>query len=295
MYVITGATGNTGREIAQALIAAGKKVKVIGRSADKLKMFTGQGAEAAVGSLDDAAFLTKTFTGATAVYAMIPPNLQAENMRAYQNKIADALVAAVKNANVKYVVTLSSLGAHLTEKAGVVQGLHDMEQKFNELNGVNVLHLRPTYFMENTLGSIGMIKNMGINGSPIKADLKFPIVAAKDIAQKAFERLSKLNFSGKSVQYILGPRDVTYGEITRILGMEIGKPDLKYIEFPYADAEKAFIGFGFSPSVAGAFIEFQKSMNEGLIVEKNIRNADTTTPTTLEEFSKIFAALYNQN
>ncbi len=294
MYVITGATGNTGKEIAAALLAAGQEVTVIGRSAERLQPLVAKGAKPAIGSLDDANFLAKTFQGAKAVYALIPPNYAAENFRAYQNRIADALVSAVKQAGVKYVVALSSVGAHLTEKAGVVQGLYDMEQKFNQLKDVHVLYLRPTYFMENLLGQIGTIKQMGIMGSPLKPDLKFPIIATKDIAAVGAKRLLALDFTGKSVQYILGARDVTNNEIATVFGKAIGKPDLKYVQFSYADAKNAMVGMGLSASAAEAMVEFMQSMNEGRALSDVRRTPENTTPTTLEAFAKIFASIYQQ-
>ena len=128
MYVITGASGNTGKVIANALLDAGKKVRVISRDAEHLKDLTDRGAEAVMGNLDDVEFFSNALTGATAVYVMIPPNFVTDNYRGYQNQIADAQIEAVKNAGVKFVVTLSSVGAHLKEKAGVVQGLADMEK-----------------------------------------------------------------------------------------------------------------------------------------------------------------------
>jgi uncharacterized protein YbjT (DUF2867 family) len=294
MYVITGATGNTGKEIAAALLAAGQKVTVIGRSAERLQPLTTKGAKPAVGSLNDANFLAKAFQGAKAVYALIPPNYAAENFRAYQNRIADALVSAVKQAGVKYVVALSSVGAHLPEKAGVVQGLYDMEQKFNRLQDVHVLYLRPTYFLENLLGQIGMIKQMGIMGSAMKADLLFPIVATKDIAAVGAKRLLALDFTGKSVQYLLGARDVTNNEIATVMGKAIGKPDLKYVQFPYEDNKNALIGVGFAVSPAEAMVEFIQSMNEGRILRDARRTPENTTPTTLEDFARIFASIYQQ-
>ena len=63
MYVITGATGNTGRAVAEILLAAGKPVRVIGRSEDKLKALADKGAETAVGSLEDEGFLVEAFNG----------------------------------------------------------------------------------------------------------------------------------------------------------------------------------------------------------------------------------------
>ena len=294
MYVITGASGNTGKVIANALLDAGKKVRVLGRDAEKVKELTDKGAEAAIGNLEDIDFLTKAFGGGLAVYAMIPPNFQTDDYRGYQNNVADAQIEAAKNAGVKYIVTLSSDGAHLKEKAGVVQGLADMEEKWNAVEGINVLHLRPSYFMENALGQIDTIKNMGIMGSPIKGEMSFPMVATNDIGELAAKRLLNLDFKGSEVQYLLGSRDVTFNEVAGIFGKVIGKEDLKYVDFPYEDAKKAMMeGWGFSKNVADSYIEFMQTANTGNLFEDAKRTEQNTTPTSVEDFPKIFAHVYN--
>src|ERR1700690_4353349 len=129
---------------------------------------------------------------------MIPPNYTASNFRAYQNSIGVSIAEAIGKSGVKYIVNLSSQGAHLPEKTGPIKGLRDQEERLNKLRGVNSLHLRPTYFMENLLVNIEMIRNMNIMGSAIRGDLKFPIIATKDIAQFAVDRLLKRDFAGTS-------------------------------------------------------------------------------------------------
>ncbi|MCI0494558.1 NmrA family NAD(P)-binding protein, partial [candidate division KSB1 bacterium] len=242
-------------------------------------------------------FLAKALEGATAVYAMIPPNFKTNDYRGYQNQIAENIAVAIEKSGVKYIVTLSSVGAHLPEKAGVVQGLGDFEQRLNQINGLNVLHLRPTYFMENTLGQVGMIKMMGFMGSPVKADLKFPIVATKDIAEVAAKKMLSLDFKGTgNVHYILGSRDVTYNEIAQVFGKAIGKPDLKYMEATYQDAKFGMMqGWGVTENVADAMNEFAKSMNEGKVLSDTKRTPANTTPTSLEEFAHVFAHVYQNS
>ena len=238
MYIITGATGNTGGRIAETLLSNGKKVRVIGRNIEKLRDFAAKGAEIAVGNINESSFLANSFEGATAVYAMIPPNMTAENFRKYQNEISDALLNAIVNSGVKYVVMLSSIGAHLTQGSGVVQGLYDFEQKLNSLDNINCVYLRAGYFMENLNTSIGMIKNMGIYGTPLKPDAIIPNVATQDIADKAADFLLNLNFKGKEIHYVLGPRDITPTEQAKIIGNAMGQPGLPYVQFPYEEAEK---------------------------------------------------------
>lgn len=292
MIVITGATGNIGRKITEILIAKKEKVRVLARTKEKLQEVAAKGAEIAAASLDDAAALTKAFSGADAVFTMIPPSYAVENFRAYQNKLSEAITEAVKKSGVKYVVDLSSIGAQQPEKGGPINGLYDHEQRINKLEDVNVLHLRPSYFMENTLWNIGLIKNMGVNGSPLKPDVRFPMIATKDIAAYAAERLSKRDFKGKSVQELHGERDLSMAEVTKILGKAIGKPDLPYVQFSYDDAEKAMTGTGMSADVARLFIEMNKGFNEGAVKSTQPRSEHTTTPTSIEEFAAFFAKAY---
>jgi uncharacterized protein YbjT (DUF2867 family) len=293
MYVITGSTGNTGKPIALTLLKAGKKVRIISRSPEKAKELTDKGSELIIGDTSNVALLTKAFQGATAVYAMIPPDFTAADFYRHQIKHADAMAEAIQRTGVKFVVSLSSVGTHLEKDSGVVFGLRYMEQKFNAIQGLNVLHLRPTYFMENSLGMIEVVKNMGIMGSPIKPDLRMNMIATKDIAEYAAKRLSSLDFSGKSIQYLLGQRDLTYSDVARIFGNEIGKSDLKYVEFPFDEFTKAMVSMGASTSLAENMNTFIKSMNEGKVLAEAVRTPQSTTPTSIEEFAKTFAYLYN--
>lgn len=293
MLVITGATGKTGSKLAEILLEKGQKVRVIGRDAGKLKSFTVKGAEAAAGDMADTAFLTKAFRGADAVYALIPPNFSAADFWAYQKKIGESIVAAIKGSGVKYVVNLSSQGAHLPDRTGPIVGLHDQEERLNRLEGVNVLHLRPTYFMENLLMNIDLIRKMNIMGSAVRGDVKFAMIATKDIAAYAAERLVKRDFAGKSVADLLGERDLSMSEAAAIIGSNLGKPDIAYVAFPYEDAEKGMVAMGLTPDLSGLYIEMSRALNEGLFAVNLPRTKGNTTPTAFEAFADLFAAAYH--
>ena len=298
MYVITGATGNTGKPLALALLKAGKSVRVIGRSAERLQELVDQGAEAAIGSLEDVEFLSKTFSGATAVYAMVPPNFGAVNFRAYQNAVSDAIVEALKKTGVKHVVTLSSIGAHAASGTGVVLGLHDLEQKLAKVDGVHVLHLRAGFFLENFFGMVGTVKQAGVlGGFPLAPDQALPMVHTQDIAQVAAEHLLALDFEGQSHIYVAGERDINLQDAAKVLGKAIGKPDLNYVQFPYEDARAGMVQMGVSESLADSYIEFSKSVNEELLHgDYNRSNSNVvSTPTSIEQFAESFAHAYQQS
>jgi len=294
MYVIIGATGNTGKPITLALLKAGKKVRIISRNSEKAKDLTDKGAELFIGDSSNVDVLKKAFEGAKAVYAMIAMDFAAPDMFAYQLQQASSIASALKYAKVKYVVSLSSQGAHLSKDSGVVLGLNKMENLFNQIDGLNTLHLRPSYFMENSMGMIGMIKHFGIMGSPVKANLTFPIIATKDIAEYATKRLLALDFEGHNVQDLLGKRDVSYSEIAEVYGKAIGKSDLKYVEISFDDFKNALVSqMGASINVADNYNVFIKAFNEGKITETAKRDAESTTSTGIEDFASIFAYIYN--
>lgn len=287
VYVVTGATGNIGSKIVEKLLAAKLKVRAIARPSERLKALASKGAQAFPATLDDAGSITHGFTGAKAVFTMIPPNYKTENFRGYQNTISQVLSASITGAGIDYVVNLSSVGAQNSEKMGPINGLFDHERRFNQLNGVNVLHLRPTYFMENHMGAGEMVRKMGIYGSPMKGNVAIPMIATQDIAHEAAERLKALDFKGKSVKELLGPRDYTMEEITRVIGTVFEKPDLKYVQFPYEDAEKAMQGMGLSKDVSALFIQMIRAINDGTFKPTEARSAKNTTPTTFEQFAHV--------
>ena len=292
MYAITGATGNTGRIIAETLLSKGKKVRAIGRSRERLLSLIDQGAEAFVGSVIDGSAMLNAFRGAQAVYLMIPPNYSAENSRAYQNEVGTVYASAIRQAGIPYVVNLSSVGAQLAQGAGPISGLHDVEQQLNRLDGVNIVHLRAGFFMQNLIFSLDLIRNQNMNGSALRGDLLIPMIATQDIAQVAARLLLSLDFSGHSVRELLGQRDLSMQEATRIIGKAIGKEDLAYVQFPYEQAEQAMVGMGFSRDVAHSVTEMDRAMNEGRVAPLEKRNPANTTPTSFEQFAQSLAALY---
>jgi uncharacterized protein YbjT (DUF2867 family) len=213
-------------------------------------------------------------------------------VRMYQNLIGESIARTLEETGATHVVNLSSVGADLPDNTGPIGGLHDFEERLNGIKGLNVVHLRAAYFMENLMGNIGLIKTSGINGSALRGDLKMPMIAANDIGDVAAKYLSAPDFKGKSVRYLLGERDLTPIEVTRTLGNAIGKPGLQYMQFGYDDAEKAMTGMGMSPATAQSYVEMSRAFNEGTISAENLRTPEATTGTSIEEFAKEFSKAY---
>jgi len=284
MYAIIGASGNTGSVIAQRLLGHGEKVRAIGRDAARLAGLVQKGAEAFVANVTDAEALTQAFRGAKAVYLMIPPNPAHANVRAEQERVTDALAAAVRNASVAYAVVLSSIGADKPDKTGPVVGLRSLEHKLGGVAGLNALMLRPGYFMENLLPQVGVIQNFGMTAGPLRGDLKVAMIATQDIGAAAADALLKLDFIGQPTRELLGQRDVTYQEVAAIIGNAIGRPGLNYAQLPPSQLKPALVQMGMSANMADLLLEMSDAMNSGYMAPLEPRSAHNTTPTSIEAF-----------
>jgi uncharacterized protein YbjT (DUF2867 family) len=292
IHVILGASGNTGSIIANFLLSKGENVRVVGRNEGRLQRFMGKGAEAFTADLSDAAALTKAFNGARAAYLMLPPAKSRED----QERESSAIAKAVKESGLRYAVHLSSYGAQVPEGTGPVAGLHSSEQKLNAISDLNVLHLRAAYFMENQLKAIGMIQGLGLLGNALLPDVKLPMIATRDVGDYAAERLLHLDFSGKQTRELLGERDLSMTEATAVVAHGIGKPDLRYEQFPYDKVEQALTQMGVPPTGAALYIEMYKAINTGVLVPLEPRSSQNSTPTSFEQFVQhVFAPAYQNN
>jgi uncharacterized protein YbjT (DUF2867 family) len=291
MYVILGASGHTGSIITDFLLSKGQKVRVLGRDPGRLERFVRNGAEAFTANVSDATLLAKALSGARAAYLMLPPVTSRED----QERQSDAIAKAVKESGLRYAVHLSSYGAHVPEGTGPIAGLHSSEQKLNEIRGLNVLHLRAGYFMENNLAAIGMIHRMGIIAGALLPDLKQPMIATRDIGDYAAKRLLDRDFSGKQTRELLGERDLSMAEVTAVIGRCIGKPDLRYEQFPFDQVQQVLTQMGIPPKTAVEYIEMYKAINAGVVAAQEPRSAENSTPTSFEQFVQdVFAAAYHE-
>ena len=293
MITVMGATGHTGRKIAEALLKAGEKVRALGRSESKLAELRGAGAEVRAGDVTDAEFLTNAFRGADAVYTLLPTDRQSADYRAAQDQQGEAIVKAVRASGVRYVVALSSVGADLSVGTGVIAGLHAQEERLKQLEGTNVLLLRPVSFFENFYDALELIRHEGINADSVAQDLAIPMVATRDIADVAAKALKARDWKGVVVRELLGPRDISYAEATRVLGERIGKPDLKYVQLPYAEEIRALVQAGLSESFARLYVEMTRTFNEGQVKPRDGRTPENTTPTRFDDFAEELARAYH--
>ncbi len=294
-YIITGSLGNISKPMIEKLTEAGQNVTVISSRAELIPEIEQLRAKPAIGSVSDVDFLAETFKGADAVYLMIPNNFAQENFLNYQKQVSDNYVEALNRSGVKNVVLLSSIGAHLRQGAGPIDGLGYLEDQLEKLADVNVRMLRPTYFFYNLNGMAGMAQQAGILGSNFGGtEEKIALTHTRDIANEAAKNLLALDFKGKTVQYIVSD-ERTSGEIAQVLGKVINRPELVWVPFSDEESLQGMLQAGLSKDMAERYVAMGKAFREGRAQEDFLLNKPVQSDTVkLEEFAAEFAAVYHR-
>jgi uncharacterized protein YbjT (DUF2867 family) len=217
------------------------------------------------------------------MYLMIPPKMDTPDILKYYNLLGDTAIEAILKSGVKKVVFLSSFGAELDTGTGPVLGLHDLENKLSALTQIDLVILRPAYFMENFFVNIPLIKQKRMMGNTMPPNVPFAMIATRDIAKKAAELLTTQDFSGHKIIELFGDR-ISYKEATRLIGEGIGMPDLPYVHFSDEDTVKSMIGMGFSENLAKSLVEMTASIGKGLFNPTLIDPLKPNTSTTFKLF-----------
>ncbi|HVX27012.1 MAG TPA: NAD(P)H-binding protein [Parafilimonas sp.] len=295
--VLTGSLGHISKPLATLLIAKGHAVTVISSNSGKQADIEALGATAAIGSIDDVAFLTGTFTGADIVYTMIPPvnffDANIDVTKAYQ-KIAQNYFQAIQQSWVKKIIHLSTIGAHTNTGNGMLRYGYDVENILRELpNTVSIKIMRPVGFYYNMFAFIPSIKNANAIIQNYGGDEKEPWVSPLDIAAVIDEEIEK-PFNGRTIRYIASD-EVSPNEVAKILGEAIGKKDLKWLVISDEEFIDNLVRAGFSKQAAEGFAGMNAGRVSGVLYEDYFRNKPTLGKIKLTDFAHEFAKVYNSN
>jgi uncharacterized protein YbjT (DUF2867 family) len=293
--IITGSLGHIGQPLTTTLVQQGHDVTVISSNPEKQPAIEALNATAAIGSIEDVAFLTNTFTGADVAYCMVPPaNFTEPDRRAFYRRIAGNYAQAIQQSGVKRVIHLSSFGADLDKGTGIILGAHDAEVILNELPGTYITHIRPTYFNYNLYNFIGMIKQAGVIAANYGGDDRIVVVSPIDIAAAIADELMTPATDSRKVRYVAS-EELTGNEIAGILGAAIGKPDLKWILISDEEMQKSMEAHGLPTILAAGLTEMYASHHSGAMSADYYRNKPAVMGTVkLADFAKDFAATYQQ-
>ena len=294
--VVTGSLGHISKPLTEQLVQKSHSVTVVSSNPEKLKEIETLGAIAAIGSLEDLDFLIKTFTGADAVYCMVPPNNyfdQNLDLLAYYKRLGKNYAEAIAASGVKRVVNLSTIGGHLEQGSGILLGAHNVQLILDELPAdVSITHMRPTSFYYNLYGYADMIKNMGSIMANYGTETKIPWVSPLDIADAVAEELVT-PFNGRKIRYVAS-EELSGEETASILGAAMSKPDLKWILATDEQTLNGLVNIGMNKEIAAGLVEMYASLQSGLLSEDYYANRPAVMgKVKMKDFAKEFANQYN--
>ena len=282
MIAVMGAAGNVGSKVVDLLLEGGEEVRALQHGRDLMALME-RGVEVVEGDAMNRGDLETFFEGAVAALVLLPESVADPDFVEHRTMMSAAIRDALGDSGVGHVVALSFLGAALEDAPGPAGGLHGFERDLAAVD-TNVLVLRSAGYMDYLLAALPMIEAEKINGSAIGANARFPMVATRDVAREAADRLRRRDFSGHEVQLLLGPQDITMAQATLAIGARLGMPDLAYVQFPPEGVKGALIGAGMSEEVAGLIVDMQLAVSDGLYFEGVQRSPASTTPTRLQDF-----------
>jgi uncharacterized protein YbjT (DUF2867 family) len=281
MITLVGATGGIGNVVARKLLASGQKIRAISRSANRVAPLVALGAEPVIiDSILNEEAMVRAFRGSDAAYTMVPPT--SENV-SYASAAA-VLARASTTAGLTHVVNLSASGAHKLDARGHSGDYVVLEAAFDRMPDLNVLHLRPSFFMTSFYAWINPILARGEVRGLLKGDLPVPRIASSDIGDIGADALIRRDFTGKSSRELLGQRDLSMDEAAAIIGAAIGNPDLRYKQVSELEWYETLTARGVSPIGAQHMIEMYVEWNDGAARSAEHRSPNNTTPTAFETF-----------
>jgi uncharacterized protein YbjT (DUF2867 family) len=283
MIVITTPAGGIGHQVLENLLDSGEHLRLVVRDRSAIATDTRPGVEVVEGSHGDPAVVDKAFDGADAVFWLTPPDPRAESVEAAYTGFTRPAAEAFRKYGVKRVVGISALGRGTpwAAQAGYVTASLAMDDLIAG-TGVAYRALANPSFMDNIAAQAAAIKNQGMFFSPIDGDRKLPSVATRDIAAAASRLLLDDTWSGVGEVPLLGPEDLSFNDMARIISEVLGQP-VRFQQIPFAAYKDRFVGFGLSDAMAQGMTDMAWAKNEGL--DNAVRRTpENSTPTSFRQW-----------
>lgn len=284
MFVISGATGNTGSIVAQTLIDQGQPVRVIVRSEEKGATWKAKGAEVAIAEIMDTDAMTKALEGASGAYFLLPPDLTNESFIGESLKRADAIVKAASAARLPHAVVLSSVGAQHSDNVGPISTIANLEKLFVAAS-IPVSAVRPGYFLENIQDVMPAVLHEGIYPSMIlPLDFKIDMVATRDIGTTVADALVNPPAVPHRVIELKGAQQYSAEDIAAELSKSLDR-QVKAVPVPQEAWIDVFKENGLSQQSAETMAEMHENINNGRIdfLDPNAKRASVDLATFVEK------------
>lgn len=278
---VVGATGRIGSKLTQTLLDAGYQVRALSRGGPALDALVEAGAEPFLGSFDTGAGdLDLFFEDVDAAFLMVKTDWN--NIEGHYPAVAQRFMDALQGSPVKLVVSLSAMGSDVEGKTGHFELFHHLDQKLNELSGIDMVHLRAAWFMENTLAWTASVAKYGRLAWFYEPDLKMPWVATDDIAELAAKELTNPTGEHRVIREA-GSEDLTMNELAAIIGREIGKPvEYRFVDRSRKDIEDEYLARFGTPEHWLDDSRSADALNHGVVGFHGGIKVRPLLPTTME-------------
>lgn len=262
MYVVTGASGQTGFVVAEYLLKKTVEVRVVLRDPKKARAWKEMGADVFIGDVTDPESMKEAFKNATGAYLMNPPALFLDDPFKMAVDVGKAYAYALQKNNLKRVVVLSSIGAQL-ENTGIIHSTTILEKQLEKVS-VPKIFLRAAYFMENWKASLMRFSKVGIFSSTLlPLDRAIPMVSVQDIGNTAAKLLIE-EWDKSEILGLEGPKKYSPLDVAKAAAHLCRLPE-NCVEVPHRDWRALFGEMKFSPRAIEAYCDMLDAFKEDRI------------------------------
>ncbi|RDV45303.1 NmrA family transcriptional regulator [Leifsonia sp. ku-ls] len=273
---VTTPTGNVGRHVLRLVAQAGERPRALMRHPERLPDDARAFVEPVVVDQFDPESVVAATAGVDTLYWVVPPSEFDDPLEGYR-RATEALLGAIRENGIRRVVFQSSAGAERRHGVGEIDGLAATEVALDAA-GVDVTHLRCGYFFTNLFFDLDSLRD-GRIATAFDVSAPMPWVAPEDIAVVAAARLLDGRWSGRRVQAVHGPADLSFRDVAAIVGAAVGRP-IEVVQLGDDDVRRELVAAGLPPARIEALVGMTAGIRDGYVPE-NPRDYLTTTPTPL--------------
>lgn len=288
MFVVAGATGQTGAAVAQTLLSRGQPVRVLVRNEQKAAVWKDKGAELCVAELGDPSALAQALDGARGAYLLVPPCYGTEDPNAAACAVVDAMVSALQTSKVPELVVLSSIGAQHSEKTGPIIPCHYAEEQLSTLTETRVTFLRSAYFMENFKNFMAAIKGQGVLPVLSSASRRMAMVSVQDIGRLTSDILIE-GTRAHQVLEVSGPTEQSFDDVAALFAEALGSP-VKTAQVHESKIVATLTSIGMPPSTAALYREMALAVEAGLVAFEGGSVRQVRGTTRIEDAVRMLAS-----
>jgi uncharacterized protein YbjT (DUF2867 family) len=275
--LVTGGTGTVGRQVLQSLLGAkGLKVRALVRNPSKAQWISELGGEIVPGDLDDTASVARALRDVKTLLFISPPGARSAEQ-------ANPVVALAKQAGVQKIVRLSAIKASEDGPTDNTRQ-HALTERAIRESGMRYVFLRPNYFMQNLLGSVGSIVGQGKLYAGM-ADARIALIDARDVGDALAAAALTDRFDGTSLE-LSGPKSITHGEVAAAIASALGR-EVMYVPLPPEVVGENLRALGVDDWTAQLIVDYSRAYSGGFgnFVTESVQQLTGHAPRNIATFA----------